>query len=305
MTGELNGIIVINKEADWTSFDVVAKLKGVLKERRIGHGGTLDPMATGVLLVFIGKATKACDILPNEYKSYRAKFKLGITTDTLDITGTVLETFEKKATEQDVKDTAEKFVGEIMQVPPMYSAIKINGQKLCNLARQGVVIERQARPVSICGINILSFDEENQCGEMHVDCKKGTYIRSLIDDIGKELGCGAVMTELVRTSSAGFIIEGSHTISEVAEIYAQGKLSEILLPTERAFKSIYHEIKLDERLTVLYKNGVKLSPQQFGMNNPQMFKDKTLSVYGDNCEFLGLGYIDVEKNELRSLKNFY
>lgn len=302
----LNGIILVNKPAEWTSFDVVAKLRGILHTKKIGHAGTLDPMATGVLPVFVGKATRACDILPNDEKSYRAGFKLGLTTDTLDITGKTLSSSDKTATLDEVMTCREKFVGDIMQIPPMYSAVKINGQKLCNLARQGIVIERKPRPVRIDRIDILSFDEKSQSGEMFVGCRKGTYIRSVIDDMGQALGCGGIMTSLVRTSSAGFKLEDCHTLEEIAQISDSGNISDILYDVKSAFEDCCKDVvHLDGRLTTLYKNGVKLAPRQFGMKNSDDFKDKTLIVYGENDEFLGLGRIDTEKNELRSVKNFY
>lgn len=302
----MNGIIIVNKEKDWTSFDVVAKLRGVLGEKRIGHGGTLDPMATGVLPVFVGKAAKACDMLPNETKSYKAGFLLGTVTDTLDITGKVLETSGLGATKEQVFAAAEKFVGEIMQIPPMYSAVKIGGKKLCNLAREGIVVERKPRPVTVYENKVLSYDESTRRGELYVSCKKGTYVRSIIDDMGKLLGCGAVMTDLERLSSAGFVIENSHRVSEIEKIVSEGKLDSILLNVENAFNTVYtDEIRLGERASVLYKNGVKLFPNQFGVRSPESLLQKKLMVYGADGEFLGLGYIENEGFKLRSLKNFY
>lgn len=298
----MNGIVVVYKEKDWTSFDVVAKLRGIFHEKRIGHGGTLDPMATGVLPVFVGKSARACDILPDDNKSYKAGFMLGQTTDTLDVTGKVLSSCKSLCTKSQVEDIASTFVGDIMQIPPMYSAIKINGKKLCNLAREGIEVERPARPVTINSIEILSFDEKNQKGEMFVSCKKGTYIRSVIDDMGKELGVGAVMTDLERTSSAGFTAEQSYTVSQIEQIVRKGEAESLLMSVEKAFDGVYTaKISLDQRLTNLYKNGVKLTMGQDGM----VYKKGTenILVYGFDGEFLGLAK-DVD-GVLKSTKNFY
>lgn len=303
---KLNGIIVVNKEKDWTSFDVVAKLRGIFREKRIGHGGTLDPMATGVLPVFVGKAARACDILPNETKAYTAGFQLGVTTDTLDVTGRVLKTRTPEASFEQVKEAAESFTGEIMQIPPMYSAVKINGKKLCNLAREGVVVERPARPVTVYSVEVTEFDEKTASGIMKVSCKKGTYIRSIIDDMGERLGCGAVMTSLIRTSSAGFDIKNSYTVSQIEELFKNGGIDKALTDVSKAFDSVYKsEVRLDERLTSLYKNGVKLSLFQKGMTLNSKGEDEIMLAYGSDGEFLGLCTADRISGQLKSLKNFY
>ena len=301
----MNGIIVIDKQKDWTSFDVVAKLRGIFHEKRIGHGGTLDPMATGVLPVFVGKAARACDILPDETKAYEAEFRLGVTTDTLDITGKILSERTADKTMREVELAAEKFVGDIMQIPPMYSAVKVGGKKLCNLAREGVTIERPPRPVTVYEIVITAFDEKTQSGSMSVRCRKGTYIRSVIDDMGKELGCGAVMTELRRTYSAGFDIKNSYTIAQVEEMFKNGQTDGILMSVDKAFEGVYNKIaSLDKRLTPLYKNGVKLSVGQTGLSLSDGISDnEKILVYGFDEEFLGLAQITDET--LKSIKNFY
>ncbi len=298
----MNGIVVVYKEKDWTSFDVVAKLRGIFHEKRIGHGGTLDPMATGVLPVFVGKSARACDILPDDNKSYKAGFMLGQTTDTLDVTGKVFSSCKSECTKSQVEDIASRFVGDIMQIPPMYSAIKINGKKLCNLAREGVEVERPARPVTINSIEVLSFDEQTQKGEMFVSCKKGTYIRSIIDDMGKALGVGAVMTDLERTSSAGFTAEQSYTVKQIEQIVKKGEAENLLMSVEKAFDGVYTaKISLDQRLTNLYKNGVKLTMGQDGMVYKKGTED--ILVYGFDGEFLGLAK-EVD-GVLKSTKNFY
>ena len=192
-----NGFIIVNKERGFTSFDVCAKLRGILKTKKIGHTGTLDPDATGVLLVCVGNATKAVDILPDEDKQYRAVIRFGITTDTEDISGNVLSTSDRKINEDDIRAAITSFVGNIKQIPPMYSAIKVNGKKLYELAREGKEVERKARDITIHNIIIEDISYPN--ATILVDCSKGTYIRTLCKDIGEKLGVGACMESLVRT----------------------------------------------------------------------------------------------------------
>lgn len=293
------GILPVNKPQGWTSFDVVAKLRGVLKIKRLGHAGTLDPMATGVLPVFVGKATKACDILPDTRKAYTAGFKLGIKTDTLDITGRVLEEKPSDISRERLEEVKERFIGEITQLPPMYSAVKVDGKRLYQLAREGRTVERTPRSCTVHSIEMISFDEKAQQGDLNISCEKGTYIRTIIDDIGDALGTGAVMTSLVRTCSGGFDISGCLTIDEIAEVCEQGRLAEILMPTEKAFE-MYRDIRLNERLTALYKNGVKLYAGQVGADG---HSSETFRVFGSDGEFLGLAAF--REGQLRSIKNFY
>ncbi len=293
------GILPVNKPQGWTSFDVVAKLRGVLKIKRLGHAGTLDPMATGVLPVFVGKATKACDILPDTKKAYTAGFRLGMTTDTLDITGEVLSEKAANVSREQLESVKARFVGEITQLPPMYSAVKVDGKRLYQLAREGKTVERTPRKCTVHSIVIVSFDEAAQQGEMTVCCEKGTYIRTIIDDIGQALGTGAVMTSLVRTYSGGFDIKDCLTIEQIAQICEQGKLEQILMPTEKAFE-LYKDIRLNERLTALYKNGVKLYAGQVGSDGKS---PETFRVFGSDGSFLGLAAF--EDGQLRSVKNFY
>ena len=184
----MNGIVIIDKPADWTSQDVASKLRGVLHERRIGHGGTLDPMATGVLPVFVGRGTRAVEFFEHAEKTYEAVLHLGISTDTEDITGNVLETRDVQISEVDFLGILEQFRGEIQQIPPMYSALKINGQKLCDLARKGKEVERKPRTITIYKLECLEFD--GTFARLLVNCSKGTYIRTLCKDIGQALGCG-------------------------------------------------------------------------------------------------------------------
>lgn len=232
---ELNGILCIDKPQGFTSFDVVAKLRGIAKTRRIGHAGTLDPMATGVLPLFLGRATKACDLLPDQDKRYTAVFRLGLETDTLDITGTVVSEHPVEVSEAQVREAASRFTGEILQVPPMYSALKVGGKKLCDLARQGVEVEREARPVRIHRLEFLSCDSAAQTYTIDVACSKGTYIRTLVADIGRVLGCGAVLTALRRTEAAGYDLGGCVTLEEVQGCADAGRLPDLLRPVSSAF----------------------------------------------------------------------
>lgn len=282
MSGELCGIIALNKPRDFTSFDAVAKLRGILKTKRIGHGGTLDPMAVGVLPIFVGKAAKCCDILPDKAKSYTAGFKLGFVSDTLDSTGNVLKKSDKKISRAELEEAAKRFIGETEQLPPMYSAVKIGGKKLYELAREGKSVERTPRRVNISRIEITEFSEETACGVMEIDCLQGTYVRSLIDDIGTALGVGGIMTSLIRTRSGGFTLADCVTFEQIER--AEDK-STLLLKTDSVFKC-YESVTLDERTTLLYKNGVKLRPQQAGF---KAAREGTFRVYAYGGEFLGLG----------------
>ena len=228
-----NGIINIYKEQGYTSFDVVAKLRGILKMRKIGHTGTLDPDATGVLPVVLGSATKLVDMLTDKKKEYIATLRLGITTDTLDITGTVLSENTPDVSEGEVRDAILSFIGPQLQTPPMYSAIKVNGRKLYELAREGIEIERQKRSIAIFDIEILDMSLPDI--RLRVECSKGTYIRSLCADIGDRLSCGAVMTSLMRTKSGDFAIDRAYTLREVEEAAAGGRVEEMITPVDYCF----------------------------------------------------------------------
>ena len=221
----IHGIINVYKEKGFTSHDVVAKLRGIVGQKKIGHTGTLDPDATGVLPVCLGKATKLCDLLTDKNKTYEAVLLLGKTTDTQDITGEVLEEKSTEAlTEEKVREAIEGFIGDYEQIPPMYSALKVNGKKLYELAREGKVIERKARPVKILDIQILEIDLPKV--RMEVSCSKGTYIRTLCHDIGEKLGCGGCMESLIRTRVSTFRIEDAKTLDEIETLKQEGKLAE-------------------------------------------------------------------------------
>lgn len=296
---EISGIIPVNKPSGWTSFDVIAKLRGIIRIKRLGHAGTLDPMAIGVLPVFVGKATKACDIMPDDEKAYIAGFAFGCNTDTQDSSGKVLERFEKTATLNDIMSVKGAFEGDIMQIPPMYSAVKIDGKKLYQLAREGKTVERKARPTRVDSIEILSFDEEKQCGEMSVKCSKGTYIRTIIEDIGTALGCGGHMTSLVRILSGGFKLGECYTLEQIQEAVVSDSFVDMVKPLEKVFEC-YENIKLDAHCTRLYKNGVKLHLEQVGLDEGSA--GNTYSVFGFDGKFLGLGKA---WEEFSVHKNFY
>ena len=259
-----DGVINIYKEKGFTSFDVVAKLRGILRQKKIGHTGTLDPDAEGVLVVCLGKATKLCDVLTDKNKCYEATMRLGVTTDTEDSSGTVQSTKEVTATAEQIQTTIMSFVGEYDQIPPMYSAIKVNGRKLYELARQGIEIEREPRRVAIHAIAIRSI--ELPYVRFSVSCSKGTYIRSLCRDIGEALGCGAIMESLVRTevnaeeSGAVFTLEDAMRLEEVEQAVADGTLSFHILPIEQMFPHLVHytvSAEADSRLlngNILTKN---------------------------------------------------
>lgn len=233
--GNRSGIINVYKEVGYTSFDVVARLRGILKIRKIGHTGTLDPDAVGVLPVCVGRATKVCDLLTDKDKEYETTLLLGVETDTQDMTGTVLSSGDVTVSEDQVKEVIRSYTGEISQIPPMYSALKVNGQKLCDLARRGVEVERKPRKVTIYGIEILKMDLPRIT--MRVRCSRGTYIRTLCHDIGQALGCGGAMESLSRTRVADFRLEDAHTIDEIQTMEQRGELEKILLPVDRLFLS--------------------------------------------------------------------
>ncbi len=254
-----NGIINVYKEAGFTSFDVVAKLRGILKQKKIGHTGTLDPDATGVLPVVVGNATKLVETLTDKKKEYVAEFVLGITTDTQDISGEVTDRRKVTCSESEIRDAIASFSGDIMQVPPMYSALKVDGKKLCDLAREGKIVERKPRPVTIHNIEILSVDmgQEPVTG-IRVLCSKGTYIRTLCNDIGQKLGCGATMTKLQRTGSGRFRIEDAYRLSEIEEYIRTGRAEEIIMPVDTVFDGLpRYDVKGEEARLV--SNGNQLT----------------------------------------------
>lgn len=286
----MNGILLMDKPAGWTSHDVVAKLRGILGERRIGHSGTLDPMATGLLVVFVGRATKAVSFSEAHEKHYTAHLRLGIVTDSQDITGRVLETHPVTVTRPELEAAFEGFRGEIRQLPPMYSAIKIGGQKLYDVARRGGEVEREPRSITIHQLDCTGMAGEDYI--LEITCSKGTYIRTLCHDIGETLGCGGTLTYLRRTSVGTYTVEDAHTMEEMLSI-SREKAKDLLLPLDSLF-SDHPGITLNEQQERLCRNGV-----DFEIDT----EDSTYRFYASNGEFLMLG--TVESHRSRAIKRFF
>lgn len=297
----MNGILCMNKPQDFTSFDVIGKLRGILHMKRLGHTGTLDPMATGVLPILVGTATKACDILPNQDKTYQATVVFGKATDTLDIWGKPLQDYpEQHVTEAALRAVLPEFLGDITQLPPMYSAVSVNGKRLYELARKGETVERPTRTVHIDAITLDAFDETQQTATLTVSCGKGTYIRTLLSDIGQRLGGDAVMTALTRTAACGYPLQDCLTFEQVAAAMANGTLEEHLLPTDSLFSS-YPKLRLNAAQERMFCNGVKLDLNR--LRNLQPDQD-IYTVYGATGTFLGTALADRTQQELRIGKRF-
>lgn len=298
----VNGVINIKKEKGYTSHDVVAKLRGILGQKKIGHTGTLDPDATGVLPVCLGKATKLCDMLTDKDKTYETVLLLGTETDTQDIWGSVLK---KKNTqdlkEDDVKNIIQSFVGDYEQVPPMYSALKVNGKKLYELAREGITVERKPRKVHIYQISILEIQLPRV--RMEVSCSKGTYIRTLCHDIGQALGCGGCMEELTRTKVSRFLLEDSITLDQVELLKKEGKLEKFLIPVDEMF-SDYKTVYLKEEYDVVAYNGNYLKPKFLCYEN-DLEDGMNVRVYDSKQVFVAIYQYEKRKNTFKIIKMFY
>lgn len=279
----INGIMNIYKEAGYTSHDVVAKLRGIVGQKKIGHTGTLDPDAVGVLPVCFGSATKLCDMMTDKSKEYEALMRLGVTTDTQDMSGTILTESAVHVNGSEVRDAVMEFVGGYEQVPPMYSALKVNGKKLYELAREGREIERQPRHVDITFIRITVMDLPEV--RFEVGCSKGTYIRTLCADIGDKLGCGAVMAELKRTRVGNFRIEDSIRLSKVEELMRQGEYEDYIIHPDSMFME-YEGAAVKPEAESALLNGNKLYPQQLDPDSPVFFADgDRIRVYNGRREF--------------------
>lgn len=293
----MTGILPVKKPAGFTSFDVIGKLRGVVKTRKIGHSGTLDPMATGVLPLFFGGATKCCDFLPNEDKRYVADIKFGIVTDTQDTTGRVLKENKSRVTEGEFAEVMSGFIGKQMQTPPMFSAVKINGRPLYDLAREGKVVERAQKEIEVYDIKLLEFDEHAQTARIEISCGKGTFIRTLINDMGEKLGCGASMSALERTMAAGFELSECFTISEIEEMMEKGNFEEHLIPIERLYENL-PKIVLGDFDKRLYRSGVPLELQKRGWGGIP----GNIAVFDEGGMLLGISFMDEEANELKLRK---
>ena len=284
----MNGIVIVDKPQDWTSQDVTARLRRVFNTRRIGHGGTLDPMATGVLPVFVGRATRGVEFFEHAEKIYEATLRLGVSTDTEDITGTVLEEREVQVSEEDFLGILPKFRGKIQQVPPMYSALKVNGQKLYDLARQGKVVERQSREIEIFELTCLEF--RGDTARLRIHCSKGTYIRTLCKDIGDALGCGGCMESLRRISAGEYTVEDAVPLAELLETEDPEKY---LRAVDSMFRT-HPAITLTPKQEARCRNGNAFSIA---------LDDGTYRVYSQNGEFLA--YSQVSGGIMSTIKSFF
>ena len=302
----MNGIINVKKEKGFTSFDVVAKLRGILHEKKIGHTGTLDPDATGVLPVCIGKATKVCELLTDKDKVYEAVLLLGKITDTQDLTGEVLSDATDQAlalSEDAVQAAIQSFVGDYDQVPPMYSALKVNGKKLYEYARAGVEIERKARRVHIFDIAVSSVKLPEVT--MRVHCSKGTYIRTLCADIGEKLGVGGCMASLLRTKVSVFDLEHAHTLAEIEQAMCDGTIADYIVPIDHVF-SQYPALTVNEQGLFRLQNGnrLRLSDLSAGFDKETAKNKSSYRIYDDNGRFYAIYSYDEKAEEFVIVKMF-
>ena len=295
---ERSGVINIYKEAGYTSHDVVAKLRGILKQKKIGHTGTLDPQAQGVLPVCLGKGTKLCDLLADHDKEYEAVLRLGITTDTQDMEGNVLQESSVQVSEEEVRTCILSFQGEQMQVPPMYSALKVNGKKLYELAREGKVVERKARSVTFHKIEVLWMELPKV--KIRVQCSKGTYIRTLCNDIGEKLGCGGCMEELLRTRVERFALEDAVKLDEVQKAMEEETVDSLILPVDRIFDQ-YPAAKTTTQGDLLVHNGNRLFSELL-QEEPEA-ESGYVRVYDSEGTFIGL--FEKKTDQLVPVKMFY
>ena len=307
----INGVINIYKERGFTSHDVVAKLRGILKQKKIGHTGTLDPDAEGVLPVCLGKGTRLCDLLTDHSKVYEAVLLLGQSTDTQDASGTVLQEAPVDVSEEKVREAIMSFVGPYDQIPPMYSALKVNGQKLCDLARAGKEVERKARPVEIYEIQIEEIHLPRV--RMTVSCSKGTYIRTLCHDIGEKLKCHGCMESLLRTRVGQFLLKDSLTLAQVEAYRDENRITEIVMPVDQVFSDC-PALKLTKEAAKLGYNGNPFTSTQALTENDRMVEKssdisldggKWFRVYDPEGVFIGVYAYDSKRDQFRPEKMFY
>ncbi|MBR2848074.1 MAG: tRNA pseudouridine(55) synthase TruB [Clostridia bacterium] len=283
----VSGILIVNKHAGVTSADIVNRLRRLYGTRQVGHTGTLDPMATGVLPVLIGRAVKAADFIVSENKRYTAEMRLGITTDTEDTTGTVLTTSEELPGQAEVLDAAARFVGDILQIPPMYSALKVNGKKLVDLAREGITIEREARPIRIESLAAVRLSDNLY--RLDVRCSKGTYIRTLCADIGASLGCGAAMASLIRTESGPFSLEDAITVAQLEEMTSEERAA-CIIPLDRFFADC-PSVHLSDFYARLAHNGCEVYQKKIGTTLPDGALVRLYRSISEGDEFFALGRV--------------
>ena len=293
----MTGFVVLDKPAGMTSFVAAAKCRRLFGAKKAGHTGTLDPMATGVLVVALGGAARFIELLPSHDKAYRAAFRLGQTTDTLDVTGTVLSQTEVRCGKADVEAALARFRGDILQVPPMYSALQKDGVRLYTLARQGIDVPREARPVTIAALELIAADKETNTYTIDVRCSAGTYIRALIGDLGAALGCGAVMTALRRTAANGQTIDVCHTFETIEALETQDERRRLLIPVERILG--YDGVTVTEAQATRFQNGGELALDRLrGVD-----RDGLYCVFAPDGRFLGVGEAQSATGELRVKKN--
>ncbi|MCI8916792.1 MAG: tRNA pseudouridine(55) synthase TruB [Oscillospiraceae bacterium] len=290
-----NGIIIIDKPAGWTSMDVCAKLRGMFHEKRVGHAGTLDPMATGVLPVFVGRATRAVEFAADSNKEYIAGLKLGVVTNTQDTTGEVLEERPVDVSGERLRRVLERFTGDIEQVPPMYSAIKVNGKKLYELARKGKEVERKPRPVTIHALELEGWPDAGEDFTLRVVCSKGTYVRTLCHDVGQALGCGGCMSSLRRVKAAGFTLADSVTLEAVQAAVDRGEGKSLLLPVDALFAGLPVLVLKTAGAEKKIRNGAALTACAL--------PDGDYRVYGADRAFLALGRVG--GGTLTTIKSFF
>ena len=295
-----SGIINVYKEKGFTSFDVVAKLRGILKTKKIGHTGTLDPDAEGVLPVCIGRATKVCDILTDKDKVYEAVMLLGVETDTQDTSGEVLKELPVEVSEEAIKESILSFVGEYAQVPPMYSALKVNGKKLYELAREGKTVERKARNVQIFSIEILEIDLPRV--RMSVHCSKGTYIRTLCHDVGQKLGCGGCMDKLLRTKVGVFELADTLKLTEIDALAREGLVEDRIISVDELFED-YTKVWMKQEFDVVVHNGNRVKKRMF--EEKLSSNTERLRVYDSKGEFIGIYEYSEERSDFKPVKMFY
>ena len=286
----MNGVIIIDKPQDWTSHDVVGKLRGLLHEKRIGHGGTLDPMATGVLPIFVGRATRAVEFCENAQKQYIAGLKLGIVTDTQDITGTVISEHSVNITFDELKAAADEFTGVQLQIPPMYSAVKVKGKKLYELARKGIEVERKSRQITIYALNASGDIPDNIT--LDITCSKGTYVRTICHDLGARLGCGGTMSSLRRVRAGNFTVDNAFTLQQITDMVNAGDNS-FLQPVDTLFSHL-QAIKIDQ-----YQEKKCRCGNSFKCTG----ENGQYRVYSLKGEFLMLG--SLQDGNMNTIKSFF
>ena len=298
----MNGVVLINKEKGFTSFDAVAVVRRTLGTKKVGHTGTLDPNAEGLLPILLGSATKAQDVIPCHDKRYTADFRIGLSTDTLDIWGEVAERSDVRVTREQLAEALVSFRGEISQLPPMYSAVSVDGKRLYQYAREGKEVERRPRTVTVYRLELIDFDEDAQTGTLDIACSKGTYVRTLIDDIARGMGALAVMTGLVRTEACGYSLSEAVTLDELKELAADGTLTEskCYRDVESLF-SQYPALTVSEKQARRFVNGNPLDVSRTALRNKAV-QGQILRLKDGEDNFLSLGI--VENDSVKMYKHF-